>query len=228
MPIDISFVSAFLVGLLGGVHCIGMCGGIVSVLSIGLADEDRASGAIWQYALAYNIARILSYSVAGMLMGGIGWLVVYWPDIRQLQLVLQILSGLFMISMGLYLAGWWFGLLKLEGLGAGVWKRIEPYTRRFIPVRSLHQAFFLGLLWGWLPCGLVYSVLVWSIATASPLMGGLLMLAFGLGTLPLMISMGAMAGRFSNQWIRSQAARRMAGSLVILLGIYQLMRAVTA
>jgi sulfite exporter TauE/SafE len=87
-----------------------------------------------------------------------------------------------MIALGLYIGGWWFGLRQIEKVGGIIWQKIEPISRRFIPINSLFQAFILGALWGWLPCGLVYTILIWSISTSNAIEGGLLMLSFGLGT----------------------------------------------
>lgn len=220
---DVSLLAAFLVGLLGGVHCVGMCGGIVAALSLGLSQD---SGRRWRYLLAYNLARVASYGVAGALFGGIGWLAANWSGIHQAQLFLQFLAAIFMIVLGLYLAGWWQGLSLLERAGGLVWSRLEPIGRRFLPVRTPGQAFLLGLVWGWLPCGLVYSVLVWSISTADPVYGGLLLLSFGLGTLPNLLAMGVLAERISAR-VRDPRVRRLAGMLVTGFGVvalYQLIR----
>ena len=225
MLVDITLLSAFLVGLLGGVHCAGMCGGIVTALTLGLPEDQRGGVQAFPYLLAYNLARIGSYTLAGSLMGGIGWLAAHWLDIRQVQLALQLVAALFMILLGLYLAGWWTLLSRLENAGAGIWRRIQPLTRCFMPVQSVPQAFVIGLLWGWLPCGLVYSVLVWSVAVADPVSGGLLMLAFGLGTLPVLLTIGVMASGLS-RWIQNQTTRRLAGGLVILFGLIQLFKAI--
>ncbi len=225
MP-EFSYLAAFIVGLLGGVHCAGMCGGIVTALTFGLPENQRRGPQALPFLLAYNLARVSSYTLAGVLMGGIGWMAAHWLDIRQVQLILQFVAALFMILLGLYLAGWWMVLSRLESAGAGVWKKIQPLTRRFMPVQTVPQAFIIGLLWGWLPCGLVYSVLVWSVATADPVSGGLLMLAFGLGTLPTLLAMGVVAVGLS-RWIQSQATRRAAGGLVILFGLFQLFNAVS-
>ena len=222
MPIDVSLLSAFLVGLLGGVHCVGMCGGIVGALSLGLPEQQRRGAARWEYLLAYNLARIGSYTVAGALLGGIGWLAANWSGLHQLQQGLQLLAALFMVALGLYLGGWWLGLARVERAGGLVWSRLEPLGRRFIPVRSAAQAFFLGLIWGWLPCGLVYSVLVWSISTADPLYGAALLFSFGLGTLPNLLLMGAAAASLSARG-RDPRTRRIAASLVILFGLYSLL-----
>jgi len=218
---DVSLLAAFMVGLLGGVHCVGMCGGIVTALSLGLPARAAGSGARWPFLLAYNLARIASYALAGALMGGVGWLTAHWSGLHQLQLGLQLVAAVFMIALGLYLGGWWQGLALLERAGGHLWTRIEPFGRRFLPVRSAGQAFALGLVWGWLPCGLVYSVLVWSIATADPVYGAALLLSFGLGTLPNLLAMGVLAERLSAR-VRDPRMRRLAGLLVTGFGIYAL------
>ena len=126
-----------------------------------------------------------------------------------------------MILLGLYLAGWWSGLARVERAGGLLWKRIEPLGRRLLPVRSPWQALLLGMVWGWLPCGLVYSVLIWSLSAGGMLQGALLMGAFGLGTLPNLLLMGAAAGWLAGT-LRQPLVRRIAGTLVILLGLAML------
>jgi sulfite exporter TauE/SafE len=219
MPIDVSLLSAFVVGLLGGVHCVGMCGGIITALSLGLPESQRATR--WRYLLAYNLARVSSYTVAGALFGGVGWLAAHWSGLHQVQIVLQAVAALFMIALGLYLAGWWQGLARVEHAGGRLWAHLEPLGRRFLPVRSPAQAFLLGMIWGWLPCGLVYSVLVWSISTADPVYGAALLLSFGLGTLPNLLAMGLLAERLSAR-VRDSRVRRAAGLLVMGFGLYAL------
>lgn len=220
MPAEASFVAAFLVGLLGGVHCIGMCGGIVGALTFGLPAEVRVSPRrVFPYLLAYNLARISAYTLAGALMGALGWLALDFVALHAAQKALQVLAGLFMIMLGLYLAGWWAGLARVEQAGGVLWRRIEPLARRLLPVRTPRQALMLGFLWGWLPCGLVYSTLIWALASASPSQGALLLLGFGLGTLPNLMLMGVFAaqlGRFLRQaWVRG-----LAGGAVVLFGGY--------
>lgn len=218
---DVSLLAAFLVGLLGGVHCAGMCGGIVAALSLGIPSQGAARVARWPLLLAYNLARITSYTLAGALMGGVGWLAAHWSGLHQVQLGLQWLAAVFMIVLGLYLGGWWQGLALLERAGGHVWARIEPIGRRFLPVRHPGQAFALGLVWGWLPCGLVYSVLVWSVSTADPWYGAALLLSFGLGTLPNLLAMGVLAERLSAR-VQDPRVRRLAGLLVTGFGLYAL------
>jgi len=143
------------------------------------------------------------------------------PVLNEIQYSLQIFAAFFMIALGLYIGGWWFGLRKIEQAGGIIWKRIEPISRQFIPVKSPFQALILGSLWGWLPCGLVYTILIWSISTGSAIEGGLLMLSFGLGTLPLLLAMGVFATSL-NSFIRKNWVKAMAGGIIIAFGVFSL------
>lgn len=214
--------AAFLVGLFGGVHCVGMCGGIVGALSLGLDPQRRRSP--WRalpLLLAYNVGRIASYTAAGALVGGLGWYAAHLAGIRHAQMIFALAAALFMVALGLYLAGWWQGLARIERLGAALWRCIEPLGRSLLPVRNSGQALRLGALWGWLPCGLVYSVLVWALASGGVLHGALLMLAFGLGTLPNLLAMGVFAARLATftrkPWVRVAAGLVVAGFGVLSL-----------
>lgn len=227
MTVEMTYFAAFLVGLLGGVHCVGMCGGIVGALSFGLKEsiQKRPLGSL-PYLLMYNAGRLFSYTLAGALLGGLGLLLVDLVAMEQAKLVLQVLASLFMVVLGLYLGGWWSGLLKLERLGGRLWKLIEPLAKRLMPVQSLPQALSLGVVWGWLPCGMVYSMLVWSLASGSAVEGGLLLLSFGLGTLPNLLAMGLFAGKLATT-LRKPWVRQLAGVLVILFGVLRLYQVMT-
>ena len=133
-----------------------------------------------------------------------------------------IIAAIIMILLGLYLGGWWQALQWLERLGARAWRYIEPLGRRFIPVRHAGQALLLGLVWGWLPCGMVYSVLALALASGSGPEGGAIMLAFGAGTLPTMLAVGVAFGSLG-RWVRDVRVRKAAGMLVILMGIAMLL-----
>jgi hypothetical protein len=220
-----SLLSAFLVGLLGGVHCVGMCGGIVSALTFGLPKESRMRvSAMFPFQLFYNLGRISSYVMAGALMGGLGILLAQIVPLYYAQKFLFVLAGVFMIALGLYLGNWWFGLVKLEQAGARLWARIEPIGKRLLPVRTVRQAFVLGLVWGWIPCGLVYSALILAISAGGVVEGATLMLAFGLGTLPNLLLMGLVAGGVV-RWSRKAWVRQAAGAMVIAFGLYTLWQA---
>jgi sulfite exporter TauE/SafE len=214
--------AALLVGLLGGAHCVGMCAGIVGTLTMGLPVAVRSRpGRLGVYQLAYNLGRLGGYALAGALMGSLGHLAVSVVPVQYAQQLLYSVAAVFMILAGLYLGGWWSFLTRLERLGAAFWRRIEPLGRRLLPIRSVNGALGVGFVWAWIPCGLVYSVLVWSVSAGSALDGALLMVAFGIGTLPTLMGLGMLAGaaaRVANQtWIR-----RLAGASVMAFGFYAL------
>ena len=217
--LELSFISAFLVGLLGGGHCVGMCGGIVGAVSMHLPQSKSKV----PFLLAYNAGRILSYTLAGAIAGLVGASSFFLNHVLPIQHVLYGISSLMLIALGLYLAGIWHGVTYLENAGKAIWKTLQPYSKRYIPVQNFRQAFILGGLWGWLPCGLVYSVLIGAIATGSAVSGELLMLAFGLGTLPTLLTMGMAAVRLKtvlqNIWVR-----RASGLLVLGFGVLGLLR----
>jgi len=222
MAAEYAYLTAFVVGLLGGTHCVGMCGGVVGALTLGLPEPLRGRPvAMLPYLLAYNGGRLVSYTVAGALMGGVGWLATRMAVVEGVQGYLQVVAGLFMVAMGLYLGGWWFGLVHLERVGGRLWRRLEPAARRLLPVHTPRQAFLLGVVWGWLPCGLVYSVLIQSVAMGHAGGGALLLFSFGLGTLPNLLLMGVFAARLSTL-LRRLWVRRLAGALVIVFGLYYL------
>ena len=218
---ELTLPAAFLVGLLGGVHCIGMCGGIVAALTgsldAGVRTTRRRFVAV---VLAYNAGRIGSYILAGVALGLLGQQVNVLEPLAGVP-VARLFSGVFMLLLGVYLAGWWPALRWLEQAGAHLWKRIEPFGRRFIPIRHSGHAFVLGMLWGWLPCGMVYAVLTLALASGSALYGGLTMLAFGLGTLPLMLVMGVAFNAFARR-LQGRIIRALAGVTVMLFGVVTL------
>jgi len=220
------YASALVVGLLGGVHCVGMCGGIVSALTFGLPEHERNRFvSLLPYQIAYNAGRICSYAVAGAIMGGLGMLLTDLMPLHVAQRILLGIAGFFMVLLGLYLAGWWKVLSRIELAGSHLWKSIEPFGRNLLPVRTPGQALKIGLVWGWFPCGLVYSMLINAIAAGSMWNGAGLMVAFGLGTLPNLMLMGVLAGTVS-KLTRSPLTRQIAGAIVMLFGLITLWRAI--
>jgi sulfite exporter TauE/SafE len=221
-PIELTLISAFLIGFLGSTHCLGMCGGIVGALTLG-AKRDAADSAwsLLPYLIAYNVGRISTYAVIGAVLGFIGAQVLHATPSASAQLIARLISGGFMAALGLYLSGWWTGLAALERAGGKVWQRIEPLGRRLLPINHPGKAFLVGLVWGWLPCGLVYAAAAWSLSAGSGAKGAALMAAFGIGTMPMLFTLGA-AARWLGATARRPAVRRSAGVLVLLLGAYTL------
>lgn len=210
---DNSFIALFIVGLLGAGHCAGMCGGIVGALSL---QSPRGGGVSVAVHFAYNLGRIASYALAGLVAGTLGQLA---GNLLALQHGLYLFASLMLIALGFYLLGLTQTLAWLEKGGQGVWRRIQPFTARFLPVRGVAQAFPLGLLWGWLPCGLVYSALTTALAAGSAGQGALLMLAFGLGTLPNLLLAGLLLARF-RRFAQARGTRMVSGLLVLGYGLY--------
>ena len=217
---EAGFAAAFLIGLLGGVHCVGMCGGIVGALTVQTPRRARA----WNLHLAYSAGRIASYAVAGAIMGMIGGAGLMFNQVLPVQMLLYVLANLILISLGLYLAGLGKQLTRLEALGASLWRRVQPYSVRFLPADTSGKAFLLGMLWGWLPCGLVYSLLATALLSGGAVSGAAVMLAFGLGTLPNLLLAG-MAFKRLRDLTSNPRLRLAAGALVAAFGFVGLAKA---
>jgi sulfite exporter TauE/SafE len=217
--VEAQFAAAFLIGLLGGVHCVGMCGGIVGALAVQAPGRRRA----WGMHLTYSAGRIASYAFAGAIMGAIGGVGLFFDRILPVQLLLYVFANLILISLGLYLAGLGNLLLRLEILGAWLWRRIQPYSAKVLPADTAGKAFTLGVLWGWLPCGLVYSMLATALLSGGAASGSMVMLAFGLGTLPNLLLAG-MAFKQLRDFTSDRRVRIAAGTVVAGFGVAGLIR----
>jgi len=210
-----SYITAFLLGLFSTVHCIAMCGSVIGALTLSLPAEVRESQRkMFPYVLNYNLGRILSYGVAGLIVGLLS------SPLTQLNAhwVLQILSVIVMVSMGLYLAGWFPKFARAERIGAPIWKFLQPFGQKLLPVKKIRQAFFLGIVWGWLPCGLVYAALAVAATAGDPVKGGLVMLSFGAGTLPAVMGAGLFTGLLAS-FARNKRLRQVAGLSIILVAL---------
>lgn len=213
MPEVSLLISALLLGLLSSGHCLGMCGGLMAALS----TQSAAHPNRLLFLLSYNLGRICSYAVAGLLMGSLGWVIANSPA----ALLLRTLAALLLIGMGLYMAGWGVPLKYLEQLGHKLWRYLQPFAARVLPIRSLSRAFIAGMLWGWLPCGLVYSSLLWAASQGDSRYSLWLMLAFGLGTCPALLVTGFAAERLK-YWLQQKKLRWAAGLLIIIFGLWSL------
>jgi sulfite exporter TauE/SafE len=206
-------VSAALVtGLLGSAHCLGMCGGISGLFAVNASITSIKQQL--PRAITYNAGRIATYAILGIVVAMLGKGAV--GSIPDLAAPVRLASGLLIILVGLQVAFGWRLLSFVENVGARLWRRVAPAAKGLVPVENLLQALGLGLIWGLLPCGLVYSVLLLAATTTEPSSGALVMIAFGLGTMPAMVATGISASKLAQFMSR----RRMgAGLLIILMGI---------
>lgn len=206
---EISALPAlFLVGLLGASHCVGMCGPIAVALG---GTSGRRNTIIW----GYQLGRVSSYIAVGLVAG---WVSQLTSELLQLAPLLRLLAAGLVAAMGLYVMGVWRGLIQLEKIGAHVWRHIQPLSRPLSSVNSGTGAFAVGVVWGWLPCGLVYTAVGMALASGSALQGALGMAAFGLGTLPAMLAASWFSGQLS-VYLQKSWLRRMSGLLLLGMAV---------
>lgn len=212
--LQLLLTSAFLAGLLGGAHCAAMCGGIV-----GAVCRGGERGVPWARALAYNAGRVTSYAAAGAIVGGLGEAGLALRGGAPLQQSLMFMAGVALLMLALYLLGCSPLVRSIEGAGAKLWRHLQPHTRHFLPADTMPRALGLGLLWGWLPCGMVYAVLLTAAATGGAVRGAAVMAAFGAGTLPNLIAVAVFAQRL--QRLAQVRILRIASATVIgAFGLY--------
>lgn len=244
----ISLFPMFAVGLFGSVHCAGMCGGIVGALSAPRRHAHAAfpvpvrtvralpapaAAHMLVHVFSYNLGRIASYAAAGALAGGAAGTMAgggaVLAGVPALQAGAYWAANLMLVALGLYLMDAWRGLALLEQGGQLLWRRLlhygAPRLARIGPLDSPGRMFAAGVLWGWLPCGMVYSALVSAMLSGSASAGACVMLAFGLGTLPMLAALGA-AGLRLRTLMQRRAVRRACGLLVLGFGLLGLWRAV--
>lgn len=224
-------MAGLVLGLVSGVHCVGMCGGIVAAFSSQpgivrvVRGPDAPPGAPRLGLLAlFNAGRIGAYTLAGAIAGSIGSAGAYVAGAVDLQTVLFLCANLMLVLIGLYLAGLSPALARVEKLGVPLWRRIQPLAARFLPADTPARAFVAGSLWGWLPCGLVYGMLATAVAAGSAEGGALAMLAFGFGTLPNLMLAGVALSRM-HKFATRPLVRQLAGGLVLSFGLLGLARA---
>jgi len=214
-----SYITAFLLGLFSTVHCLAMCGSVIGALTLSLPVEVRESQRkMLPYVFNYNLGRILSYTMAGVIVGLLSSPLATIDG----HTFLRYLSIVVMIGMGLYLAGWFPKFAKMESLGAPIWRWLQPIGQKFLPVKAFSQAFWLGMVWGWLPCGLVYAALAVAATVGDPVKASLVMLSFGLGTLPAVMGAGMFTGLLASL-ARAKHMRKIAGVSIIVMALMTLL-----
>jgi sulfite exporter TauE/SafE len=215
----VTLIIAFNLGLFSTVHCVGMCGGILTTMMFATPGAEQKNKLnIFNRSLAYNLGRISSYSIAGLLSGLIGLKIAGLSQNLNAHLILQSIAASVLIALALNILGLLPFKKMTEAIGMKLWKYIQPLGKHFYPVNSLSRAFSFGLVWGWLPCGLVYSALLLSLSAGSATGGMLTMLFFGLGTLPGMLTAGYFSD-YLNRVKTNQYLRVITAILMILIAI---------
>jgi len=203
-------LAALLIGLFGSSHCFVMCGGIAAALQLSMPGQQAARN--WQLQLMLSLGRLSTYGLLGAAVGYFGSSAMQLAGAPLIWL--RLLAGILLLMMALYISCLWFGLLQLERLGQKLWRHVQPIANRLLPLNSARKAYCYGLCWGALPCGLVYSTLGWSLASGSALQGGIIMLFFGIGTLPAILLSGSAANLLTKLknllWLRYTAAALLA------------------
>ena len=208
------YLLAISFGLLSGVHCIGMCGGITTAITVNMHQANTNDKI--KFLLIYQLGRITSYSIAGVIFAVFGWSLSTID--HNLQLLLRTIAALLLIFMGLYISNWYQGLAIIERLGHKLWLKLQPLMLRGLKKQNKVNMFYSGIIWGWLPCGLVYSTLFWAGSFADLLVSPLLMLCFGLGTIPSILAVGTLSCYLSKIF-RAKLTRNISGLIVIISGV---------
>ncbi len=214
MIVEATPLAGLLLGFAGSAHCVAMCGGVASAL------DRLATGQGLRRLLShvlYAVGRVASYAVLGAAVGALGQ--VFADQLpSSLQPMVRWFVGGLLIVVGVSLM-WHGGMRGLERLGSHVWRRLQPLSRRVVGLPTPLRATLLGALWGWIPCGLVYSAAGIAAVTGDVFSGALFMLAFGLGTLPAVLSIGTMA---SGLWTRldRRKVQGVSGAIVALCGVW--------
>jgi sulfite exporter TauE/SafE len=229
---SLDLFSAFIIGLLGSGHCIAMCGGITTMLTSALPSSNKytqqqilinnqnapfKSSSKTTLVICYNIGRIASYTFIGAIVGLTGSVAA--KNIGMPIAGLRMFSAIFIVLLGLYIGQWLMWLNRVEAVGKYLWRYVSPLANKAIPVSSPAKALTLGAVWGWLPCGLVYSSLTWSLASGNMLTGASIMLFFGLGTLPALLTLSIGFNSIKNNLVKPAFKKTMA-LVLISFGIY--------
>lgn len=217
MPIDLpTLAAALLSGLLGGLHCAAMCGGIAAAIAAGAGRAPPLCT-----ALLSNLGRVGGYVLAGALAGGLGAGLLTLARIESAVLAMRMAVGAVLILVALRLLGLGGRLGFVSAPGNAIWRALAPLHRRLLPADTAPRQLLAGALWGWLPCGLSGSLLIAAWLSADAIQGAQIMAAFGLGTLPLMVSL-TWSGARVLRWLQRPGARYGAAGLIGLSGLLTL------
>lgn len=214
---DVHLITLFSLGFFGGTHCVGMCGGISSAFILQLPAHMNRKIMI----IIMNVGRLCSYTFIGAIMGAVAQAGLLLDKTHYAQTILYLCANLLLLTTGLYLAGLFHFAARIEQLGKPIWRHLNPILNRLLPIRSYSGAFAAGVLWGWLPCGLVYNATLYALGSGSTWKGALYLLAFGLGTLPNLFAIALSATQL-RILIQNRYIRLITGLLISLWAIHQI------
>lgn len=212
IPESMTAGAALLTGLMASGHCLGMCG---PMAALGASSDGSQRG---RRSLLYNTGRMMSYTAMGATFGYLGFALGDVAGIAHWSGMLRLALGGILLLIGLQLLRRRPGVSVFERVGARLWAQLTPLTHRLRPAENHRDLFVLGLLWGWLPCGMVYSMLAVSAVSGGALQGASIMLAFGTGTLPAMLGVSLAGSRLRG--LGTMASRRALGAALIVGGIW--------
>jgi sulfite exporter TauE/SafE len=219
MTPEFSILAAFLFGLSSAPHCIGMCGGIAGAMNVSPSRTLYPKTILWRYSLLQNSGRIFSYTILGTVFAFLG------APIFSLEYAnaVRILTGIIFIILGIHFAFNWQGIRRVERIGQPLWRLVAPYAKKLLPASSSHGSFLLGMTWGLLPCGLVYTMLLAAAGSMNIRQSAAMMLAFGIGTLPAMFAFSwfSLGGR---NWLQLRGWRSAIGLGAVLLGLWMILQ----
>lgn len=228
-------LSALLIGLWSTGHCLAMCGGLA--MAAGQANRRQCNASTSQRGMVlagWQLGRVLSYTVMGLMAGAFGAFFLTQAPVVLIRQTAFVMANLMLIALGLHVAQLWSGITQLERIGQIIWRWVQPLATATLvprtpghprPIQETLRALRAGAIWGWLPCGLVYSMLVTASVSGSAINGALWMLAFGLGTMPALWMTSMASHRFTDQF-RKSVVRTTAGLLIVAFGLWGLLRAI--
>ncbi len=221
MTQELSIFAAFILGLSSAPHCVGMCGGIAGAMNTAPERPLYPRAVLWRYSLLQNTGRIFSYTILGAAFALLG------TPVFELEYTnaIRILTGIIFIILGIHFAFDWQGIRRVERIGQPLWRLVAPHARKLLPVSSSSGSFLLGMTWGLLPCGLVYTMLLVAAGSMDVGQSAAIMLAFGIGTLPALFAFSwlSLGGR---SWLQLRGWRRAVGLGAVLFGSWVIIQSI--
>ncbi|MCK5880321.1 MAG: sulfite exporter TauE/SafE family protein [Sinobacterium sp.] len=219
--------TAFILGLSSSTHCIVMCGGIATALSANNHASPQGSNF---RLLCFHAGRILCYSTLGVIFGGLiqgsGQLLELQAEsYNMLSAILRLFAAGLLILTALYLANLNHSIKRFEGLFSPLWRKISPLTTRYMAMNTKLDALKLGFLWGFLPCGMIYTALIWAISQQNSIWAGSLMLAFGLGTSPSLLLIQSFHLQV-NKWLQKKYVKKLMALIILLMAVWSAIPAI--